>query len=122
VAVVLRPKTPSARTVGTSMSVNEVTINSPQTDLLSPRESCSVLLCPVCWSMQTLEVDPSFREIDKVFGWRAPVRVREFFRFVTGTFLRATYLTYTTTQDGPSLPAKDAPLARMSPSGAWVVY
>jgi hypothetical protein len=31
--------------------------------------------------MQTLEVDPSFREIDKIFGGRAPARVREFFRF-----------------------------------------
>src|SRR4029079_13490185 len=66
VAVVLRPKTPSARTVETSMSVNEVTINSPQTDLLSPR---GVMLRPpllVCSWMQTLEMDPLFREIVKI--------------------------------------------------------
>ena len=68
VAVVLRPKTPSARTVETSMSVNEVTIKSPQTDLLSPR---GVMLRPplsVCWRVQTLEIDPSSREIDKISG------------------------------------------------------
>src|SRR4026207_957159 len=65
VAVVLRPKTPSARTVETCMSVNEVTINSPQTDPLSPR---GVMLRPpllVCSGIQTLEVHTLFREIVK---------------------------------------------------------
>jgi hypothetical protein len=66
VAVVLRPKTPSARTVETSMSVNVVAIKHPQTDLLSPR---GVMLRPpllVCSGMQTLEVDPLFRAIVKI--------------------------------------------------------
>jgi hypothetical protein len=50
------------------MSVNEVAINTAQTDLLSPR---GVMLRPplsVCWRMQTLEIDPSSREIGKVSG------------------------------------------------------
>ena len=50
------------------MSVNEVAINSPQIDLLSP---LGVMLRPplsVCWRMQTRKMDPSFREIVKISG------------------------------------------------------
>jgi hypothetical protein len=47
-------------------------------------------------------------------------RALDFFGFATGTFRRATYLTYTTTQDGPSLPQGRSARAQ-SPSGAWVV-
>jgi hypothetical protein len=63
-----------------------------------------------------LEADTQISEGEPLF---APAN---FCASVTGTFRPATYLIYTTTQDGPSLPAADPPLARVSPSGAWVVY